>query len=59
MTTEAYLRALKRLKLLPQSQAAAAALGVSVRQLTRYAAGDNIPETLAKLLRCYLRCGLE
>lgn len=51
MTTAAYLKALKKLSLTPASNATAAALGVTVRQCQRYAAGDPVPEPIAKLLR--------
>jgi hypothetical protein len=51
MTTNQYLASIKRLGLSPQGQATAKALGVTVRQLGRYASGENaIPPTLARLL---------
>lgn len=59
MTTKQYLSALKQLGLTRASKATAAALGVTVRQCQRYADGDqDVPETVALLLRMYLRHGL-
>lgn len=59
MTTEQYLRALKKLGLSVAGKPTSEALGVSVRQCQKYAAGDvAIPETVAKLLRMYLDHGL-
>lgn len=59
MTTRQYLAALKKLGLTPSGQATAVALGLSLRQCQRIAAGDPVPDTLAKLLRMYLRHGLQ
>jgi hypothetical protein len=50
MTTKQYLAALKKLGLQPQAKATAEALGLSVRQLARLAAGAPISGTLARLL---------
>jgi hypothetical protein len=58
MTTKQYLAALKKLGLSPASKATADALGLSVRQCQRVAAGQPVPETLAKLLTMYLEHGL-
>lgn len=59
MTTEQYLRALKKLGLTPSGKATAEALGVSVRQCQKYAAGEVlVPPTVAKLLAMYLEHGL-
>jgi hypothetical protein len=55
MTTAQYLAALKTLGLTRASKKTAAALGVTVRQCQRYADGENIPETIALLLKCYLK----
>lgn len=54
MTTAEYLKALDALGLTPAGQATAEALGLSLRQCQRYAAGDNVPKTLEKLLRLML-----
>lgn len=43
MTTEQYLKALRRLKLRPSAKATSAALGVSVRQLQDYSSGRTVP----------------
>jgi hypothetical protein len=58
MTTKQYLAALKKLGLTPSGKATAAALGLTVRQCQRYAAGQAIPQTVALLLRMYLAHGL-
>lgn len=58
MTTKQYLAAVRLLGLTPAGKATAAALGLSLRQLARYAAGGAIPETTALLLRMYLAHGL-
>ena len=59
MTKNQYLAALKKLDLSPASRATAAALGLTVRQCQRLAAGDSpIPETVALLLTMYLEHGL-
>lgn len=59
MTTKQYLAALKKLRLTPSGKATGAALGLTVRQCQRYAAGDQaIPPTVALLLRMYLRHGI-
>lgn len=59
MTTAAYLKALKKLGLTSSGRATAAALGLSLRQCQRLAAGLNLPSpTLARLLAAYLRHGL-
>lgn len=58
MTTKQYLAALKKLALTPAGQATAAALGLSLRQCQRIAAGGPVPEPVALLLAMYLRHGL-
>lgn len=58
MTNNQYLAALKKLRLTPASKATAEALGLSVRQVQRIAAGQDVPETVAKLIRMYLEHGL-
>lgn len=58
MTNKQYLDALKKLRLTPASKATSAALGLSVRQVQRIKAGQDVPETVAKLLRMYLDHGL-
>jgi transcriptional regulator with XRE-family HTH domain len=51
MTPKQFRAALKRLGLTPSSKRAAQALGVSVRQVQRFASGENhIPPTVVKLL---------
>ena len=55
MTTKQYLAALAQLGLSPQGQATSVALGVSIRQLGRYLAGDAIPKPIELLLSCYLK----
>lgn len=57
MTTNQYLAALKKLGLTPSGKDTARALGLSLRQCQRIAAGAPIPDTLAKLLRMYLDHG--
>jgi hypothetical protein len=59
MTTKQYLAALHKLGLTPSGKATAEALGLSLRQCQRYAAGSPIPETLAKLIGMYLQHGLR
>jgi hypothetical protein len=54
MTTDQYLKALKRLNLKPSSKLTAEALGVSLRQAQYYAAGARIPQPVALLLQCLL-----
>lgn len=59
MTAKQYHAALKRLGLTPSSKATAAALGLTVRQCQRYAAGDQaVPQTVKLLLDMYLHYGL-
>jgi hypothetical protein len=58
MTTKQYLAALKRLGLTPASKRTAAALGLTVRQCQRLAAGGNVSDSVALLLAMYLRHGL-
>jgi hypothetical protein len=54
--TAAYFDALKRLGLPPTDRNAALALGVKLRQVQRYAAGDlEPPLTVVLLLRMYLK----
>lgn len=58
MTTNQYLAALKKLGLSPSGRGTAEALGLSLRQCQRIAAGDSpVPDTLAKLLAMYLEHG--
>lgn len=60
MTNRQYLSALKQLDLTPASQATAEALGLSLRQCQRIAAGDSaVPEPVAKLLRLMIALGLK
>lgn len=56
MSTEEYLAALKMLGL--NTAKAAATMGVSVRRAYDYQQGDEVPKTVVKLLRAYLRHGL-
>jgi hypothetical protein len=59
MTTEQYLHALKRLGLTPASKRTAEALGLSLRQAQRIAAGEcAVPGPVALLLAMYLKHGL-
>lgn len=58
MTTTQYLAALSKLDLPPHGIRTAALLGVSVRQLGRYANGHAIPAYVALLLAQYLKHGL-
>lgn len=59
MNTAQYLKALRALDLTPSGKATAEALGLSVRQCQRLAAGETeIPVTVAKLLRMYQAHGL-
>ena len=58
MTTKQYLAALKKLGLSPSAKATGEALGLTVRQCQRYAAGDRISATVELLLAMYLRHGL-
>lgn len=51
MTTHQYLAALKKLGLTRAGKATAETLGLTLRQCQRYAAGDPVPEPIAKLLR--------
>jgi hypothetical protein len=57
MTTAEYLAALQKLGLPPYGKATCAALGMSPRAIARMAAGENVTETVALLLRMYLRYG--
>ena len=62
MTTKEYLAAIKKLGLLPSGKATAKALGLSVRQCQRIAAGESqVPGPVALLLTEYLKLkhGLE
>ena len=59
MTTELYLKALKKLGLTPASRITAAYLGLSLRQCQRIAAGQaRVPNYIALLLVMYLEHGL-
>jgi hypothetical protein len=60
MTTKHYLAALRSLGLTPSGKATAAALGLSLRQCQRIAAGvAEVPEPVAKLIAAYQRHGLQ
>ena len=54
MTTKQYLAALRRLDLTPAGKATAEALGLSLRQCQRIAAGAPVPGPVAKLLALLL-----
>lgn len=59
MTTKQFLAALKSLGLTPAGKATAEALGLSLRQCQRIAAGGSgVPESVAKLLEMYKRHGM-
>jgi hypothetical protein len=59
MTTKQYLAALKLLGLTPSGRATAQALGLSLRQCQRIAAGESeVPGSVAKLIEAYQRHGL-
>jgi hypothetical protein len=59
MTTKKYLSAIHKLGLTPSGSATAEALGLSLRQIQRIAAGTApVPEPVALLLTAYLRFGL-
>ena len=58
MTTEQYLAALKKLGLTPASKATAKALGLSLRQCQRIAAGAKPSDMLSHLIAMYLRFGI-
>jgi len=59
MTTEQYLKALKKLRLKPTSKDASAALGLSIRQLIRIANHQApVPKILQILLKMYQRHGI-
>jgi hypothetical protein len=58
MTTKQYLAALKKLGLTPSGKATVAALGLSLRQVQRIAAGAPVPGAVALLLAMYLKHGL-
>jgi hypothetical protein len=59
MNSSEYLLVLSRLGLSPASRCTAAALGVTVRQCQRYAAGDaNVSGPIWRLLQMYLRYGV-
>lgn len=60
MTTKQYLAALKELGLTPSGKGTAAALGLSLRQVQRIAAGQAaVPGPVAKLLDLYRKHGLS
>jgi hypothetical protein len=60
MTTKQYLAALKKLELTPAGKATASALGLSLRQCQRIAAGDvPVPGPVEKLLTLYLKHGID
>lgn len=55
MTSEQYLRALKKLGLTVASNRIPGVLGFTIRQSIRYARGDNeIPAPIVKLLACLI-----
>ena len=54
LTKKQYLAALKKLNLSPSGRATAAALGVTVRQAQRYAAGAEVPLPIVIILRLML-----
>jgi hypothetical protein len=54
LTTDEYLAALDQLGLTPAGQTTAQALGVTVRHVQRYAAGQPIPEYVGIILRLRL-----
>ena len=57
MTATQYVKSLKKLGLTPYS--AGPFIGVARRTSMRYASGSQaIPETVAKLIECYLSHGL-
>lgn len=59
MTTKQYLAALAKLGLTPAGKATAAALGLSLRQCQRIAAGRApVPEPVAILLELSVETGL-
>jgi len=59
MLPDDYLTALKKLGLTPASKITAAALGMSVRQIQKYATGEAaVPAAVARLLDMYRRHGL-
>lgn len=53
MSPEQYVRALATVGLKPSANMTAKALGISKRQLLRYAAGSPVPRTVELLLDCY------
>jgi len=57
MTTKQYLSALRKLGLTPAGKATATALGLSLRQCQRIAAGAKIPKPVYLLLSMYLKHG--
>lgn len=55
MTPAQFKAALKKLDATPSSKKAAAMLGLSLRQVQRFASGENaIPGPVEKLLKCLL-----
>lgn len=59
MTTAQYLKAIARLGLSPSGKRTAALLGVSVRQIQRYATGAQpIAKYVALLIAMYLKHGI-
>ena len=58
MSTTDYLHALQQLGLTRAGKQTAAALGLGIRQLIRLAQGAPVNDTVALLLKCYLRHGL-
>lgn len=58
MTPKQFHDALKKLGLTTASQRTALALGVSVRRCQGYAAGETVPDPVARLLAMYMTHGL-
>lgn len=58
MTKKQYLDALKKLGLTPAGKDTAQALGLSLRQCQRFAAGTPVPGPVAKLIAMYLEHGI-
>jgi hypothetical protein len=58
MNTNEYLAALSKLGLPPYGKATCSLLGMSPRAIARMATGGTVTQTVALLLRMYLRFGL-
>ena len=59
MSTKQYLAALDALDLTVAGKATCEALGLSMRHIQRIAAGQTIPKPVEKLIRMYLKYGLD